>query len=130
MDDNRSYVRFPGSPGGRLTARLNTPPGKLAVRTLLAHCFMRNERRQDRLHRSRYRAGRQPRPRVPRLKPRSMSVRANKPHALAAADLVRNRITALGAQPVGKLPQQLAARIREKFPKWSHVVSEAGIRLD
>ena len=43
---------------------------------------------------------------------------------------VRNRIAALGAQPAGGPPQQLAALIRDELPKWTRVVREAGIRLE
>jgi len=43
---------------------------------------------------------------------------------------VRSRIAALGAQPAGGPPQQLAALIRDELPKWSRVIKEAGIRLD
>jgi uncharacterized OsmC-like protein/alpha/beta superfamily hydrolase len=39
MDENRSMVRFPGSIGGRLAARLDAPPGKPAAYALFAHCF-------------------------------------------------------------------------------------------
>ena len=43
---------------------------------------------------------------------------------------VRTRIAALGAQPGGGPPQQLATLIRDELPKWTRVVKEAGIRLD
>jgi tripartite-type tricarboxylate transporter receptor subunit TctC len=43
---------------------------------------------------------------------------------------VRSRIAALGAQPAGGPPQQLATLIRDELPKWTRVVKEAGIRLD
>ena len=43
---------------------------------------------------------------------------------------VRSRIAALGAQPAGGPPQQLAALIRDEIPKWGRVIKEAGIRLD
>jgi len=43
---------------------------------------------------------------------------------------VRSRIAALGAQPGGGPPQQLAALIRDEIPKWGRVIREAGIRLD
>ena len=43
---------------------------------------------------------------------------------------VRTRIAALGAQPAGGPPQQLAALIRDEIPKWGRVIKEAGIRLD
>src|SRR5688572_16088376 len=39
MDDNRSMVRFPGSFGTALAARLDLPPGKPAAFALFAHCF-------------------------------------------------------------------------------------------
>ena len=39
MDDNRGMVRFPGSLGGQLAARLDSPPGKPIACALFAHCF-------------------------------------------------------------------------------------------
>jgi putative redox protein len=39
MNDNRSMVRFPGSLGTPLAARLDLPPGKPAAFALFAHCF-------------------------------------------------------------------------------------------
>jgi putative redox protein len=39
MDDNRSMVRFPGSLGATLAARLDTPPVPPAAYALFAHCF-------------------------------------------------------------------------------------------
>jgi tripartite-type tricarboxylate transporter receptor subunit TctC len=49
--------------------------------------------------------------------------------AVASGD-VRTRISALGAQPAGGPPSQLATLIREEIPKWGRVIKEAGIRLD
>jgi tripartite-type tricarboxylate transporter receptor subunit TctC len=43
---------------------------------------------------------------------------------------VRNRVAALGAQPAGGPPQELATLIRNELPKWTRIVKEAGIRLD
>ncbi|MGH8702448.1 MAG: bifunctional alpha/beta hydrolase/OsmC family protein [Burkholderiales bacterium] len=39
MNDNRSMVRFPGSLGTALAARLDVPPVKPAAFALFAHCF-------------------------------------------------------------------------------------------
>jgi putative redox protein len=39
MNDNRSMVRFPGSLGTALAARLDLPPVKPAAFALFAHCF-------------------------------------------------------------------------------------------
>src|SRR5689334_1360768 len=39
MDENRSMVRFPGSIGGQLAARLDSPPGMPVAYALFAHCF-------------------------------------------------------------------------------------------
>jgi len=39
MDDNRSMVRFPGSLGATLAARLDIPPVPPAAFALFAHCF-------------------------------------------------------------------------------------------
>src|SRR5262245_10357017 len=50
-------------------------------------------------------------------------------NAITAGD-VRSRIAALGAQPAGGAPQQLATLIRDEIPKWTKVIREAGIRLE
>ena len=50
-------------------------------------------------------------------------------NAITAGD-VRSRIAALGAQPAGGPPGQLATLIREEIPKWTKVIREAGIRLE
>jgi tripartite-type tricarboxylate transporter receptor subunit TctC len=50
-------------------------------------------------------------------------------NAITAGD-VRSRIAALGAQPAGGPPQQLARLIRDEIPKWTKVIKEAGIRLE
>jgi tripartite-type tricarboxylate transporter receptor subunit TctC len=50
-------------------------------------------------------------------------------NAISAGD-VRSRIAALGAQPAGGPPQQLASLIRDELPKWTKVIKEAGIRLE
>jgi len=39
MDDNRNRVRFPGSLGAQLAARLDTPSGTPRAYALFAHCF-------------------------------------------------------------------------------------------
>jgi len=39
MDDNRNMVRFPGSLGAELAARLDTPSGAPRAYALFAHCF-------------------------------------------------------------------------------------------
>jgi uncharacterized OsmC-like protein/alpha/beta superfamily hydrolase len=39
MDEDRSHVRFPGSMGAQLSARLDTPAGKPIAYALFAHCF-------------------------------------------------------------------------------------------
>jgi tripartite-type tricarboxylate transporter receptor subunit TctC len=49
--------------------------------------------------------------------------------AIMAGD-VRSRIAALGAQPAGGQPQQLATLIRDEIPKWTKIIKEAGIRLE
>ena len=50
-------------------------------------------------------------------------------NAITAGD-VRSRIAALGAQPAGGPPRQLASLIRDEIPKWTRVIKEAGIRLE
>jgi uncharacterized OsmC-like protein/alpha/beta superfamily hydrolase len=39
MNEDRSHVRFPGSMGTQLSARLDTPAGKPIAYALFAHCF-------------------------------------------------------------------------------------------
>ena len=39
MNEDRSHVRFPGSMGAQLSARLATPAGKPIAYALFAHCF-------------------------------------------------------------------------------------------
>jgi len=39
MEENRGMVRFPGSLGGQLAARLDSPPGTPIAYALFAHCF-------------------------------------------------------------------------------------------
>ena len=43
---------------------------------------------------------------------------------------VRKRIAAVGAQPVGGTPEELAAFIRKEIATWAKVVKAAGIRAD
>jgi tripartite-type tricarboxylate transporter receptor subunit TctC len=43
---------------------------------------------------------------------------------------VRERLTALGAEPTGGTPEQFAATIRADTARWARVVNEAGIRIE
>jgi len=49
--------------------------------------------------------------------------------ALAAND-VRERLLADGAEPVGGTPAELAAHIKNEFVKWGRVVKQSGARAD
>jgi tripartite-type tricarboxylate transporter receptor subunit TctC len=68
---------------------------------------------------------------APRNTPSPIVVQLNEviANAITAGD-VRSRIAALGAQPAGGPPQQLATLIRDEIPKWAKVIKEAGIRLE
>jgi tripartite-type tricarboxylate transporter receptor subunit TctC len=48
---------------------------------------------------------------------------------LQTAEL-RERIDALGGEPVGNTPQEFAAIIRADIAKWRRVVDQAGIKAD
>ena len=48
---------------------------------------------------------------------------------LQTAEL-RERIDALGGEPVGNTPQEFAAIIRSDIAKWRRVVDQAGIKAD
>ena len=39
------------------------------------------------------------------------------------------RLTALGAEPVGSTPEEFTAFIKSEADKWSRVIREAGITL-
>ncbi|MGB3070583.1 MAG: tripartite tricarboxylate transporter substrate binding protein [Ottowia sp.] len=43
---------------------------------------------------------------------------------------LRQRLDALGAEPSGSSPEELARFVRSEYDKWGRVVQEAGIRLD
>lgn len=43
---------------------------------------------------------------------------------------VRNRLTELGAEPLGSTPAEFAAYVNAEYAKWGKLVAEAGIRLD
>lgn len=47
-------------------------------------------------------------------------------HALSAPD-VRNRFTALGADPIGSTPEQFGAWLKSETEKWNRVVKGAGL---
>ena len=68
---------------------------------------------------------------APRNTPSHIVTRLNEviSDAITAGE-VRSRIAALGAQPAGGPPQQLAILIRDEIPKWTKVIKEAGIRLE
>ena len=43
---------------------------------------------------------------------------------------VRERIVALGAQPVGGTPQEYTAFIKSEIAKWEKVIRNAGVKVD
>ena len=43
---------------------------------------------------------------------------------------VRERITGLGAQPVGGTPQEFGAFIRSEIAKWQKVIRDAGVKAE
>ena len=43
---------------------------------------------------------------------------------------VRERITGLGAQPVGGTPQEFRAFIRSEIAKWQKVIRDAGVKVE
>jgi tripartite-type tricarboxylate transporter receptor subunit TctC len=43
---------------------------------------------------------------------------------------VRDKLAALGAEPVGNSPQELAATIRGESARWSEVIRRQGIKVD
>ena len=43
---------------------------------------------------------------------------------------VRERLSAVGQEPIGSTPQQLAARMREERAKWAKVILDAGIKIE
>ena len=44
--------------------------------------------------------------------------------------MVRERLAALGAEPVGSTPQAFESFLRAEIAKWTRVVREAGIKVD
>lgn len=43
---------------------------------------------------------------------------------------MKARFAAIGAEPIGSTPQQLAAHLRAAMDKWGAVIAERGIRAD
>lgn len=43
---------------------------------------------------------------------------------------VHERFSALGMEPIGSTPAELAAHIRRELPKWAKVVQASGARID
>ena len=43
---------------------------------------------------------------------------------------VKARFAAIGAEPIGSTPQQLAAHLKAEMDKWSAVIAQRGIRAD
>ena len=43
---------------------------------------------------------------------------------------VRDRIIALGAEPVGNTPDEFALRLKSEFTKWANTIKAAGIKVD
>ena len=55
-------------------------------------------------------------------------VNTNLARALTQRDVL-DRISALGADPVGGAPQRLAEHLQSEIPKWRKVIKTANIRL-
>jgi len=45
-------------------------------------------------------------------------------------DTVKERLTKLGALPIGSSPQQFDAKIRADHAKWGPIIEAAGIRAE
>ena len=43
---------------------------------------------------------------------------------------VKSRFAAIGAEPIGSTPQQLAAHLAAETDKWGAIIKERGIRAD
>ena len=43
---------------------------------------------------------------------------------------VRERLTSLGADPVGNTPEQFAAYVKAEIAKWAPIVKATGARVD
>ena len=43
---------------------------------------------------------------------------------------MRERLAALGAEPIGNSPEAFAAFIKAEIPKWAKVVKDAGIKVE
>ena len=43
---------------------------------------------------------------------------------------VRERLAALGAEPVGNTPEEFAAYCQSELAKWSKIVRESGAKAD
>ena len=67
----------------------------------------------------------------PAALPREIVVRLNAEigSAITAPDL-KERLTALGAEPSVKTPEQFARYVRDEIVKWARVVKDSGARLD
>jgi tripartite-type tricarboxylate transporter receptor subunit TctC len=50
--------------------------------------------------------------------------------AALKTDVVKERLTKLGASPIGSTPQALAAKIRADYDKWGPIIQAAGIKAD
>jgi tripartite-type tricarboxylate transporter receptor subunit TctC len=43
---------------------------------------------------------------------------------------MKERLTAIGADPAGGTPEELGTFIRNELANWSRVIKESGIRID
>ena len=68
---------------------------------------------------------------VPAGTPRPITARlhADLMKALAAPD-VRERMAAIGLEPIGNTPEQFAAQIKADIARWGAVIRQAGIKVD
>jgi tripartite-type tricarboxylate transporter receptor subunit TctC len=49
--------------------------------------------------------------------------------AIASPDM-RDRMNAIGLEPVGNTPEQFAGQIRSDIARWGAVIRQAGIKVD
>ena len=66
---------------------------------------------------------------VPPGTPREIIMLLNRESArIIALPDVKERLTALGMEPVGSTPEECSALIRTEIERWAKVIREAGIR--
>ena len=67
---------------------------------------------------------------VPRGTPRDLIDRLHREIArIVALPEVRERLSALGFEPIGSTPEEFAVRIKWEIDKWANVIRTAGIKV-